>query len=95
MHLQLRLAGWLLAPFIVLAASTSLHTRAATDADFAAFGRSIGLSESSVETLGIQYAQISNSVDALTVACQTARASLGEAQVEASPGDDDIVDENW
>lgn len=95
MYFQHRLAGWLVAPLMVLAASTSLHTRAATDADFLAFGRSIGLSNSSVETLGAQYAQISNSVDALTVACQTAKASLGDAQVEASPGYDEIVDENW
>jgi hypothetical protein len=53
------------------------------------------LAESTTQTLGDKFAQISNSVETLAVACQTAREYLGEAQVEAAPIDQTVIGINW
>ncbi|KAH6701360.1 hypothetical protein BKA61DRAFT_561607 [Leptodontidium sp. MPI-SDFR-AT-0119] len=97
--LRYYLAGSLFAPCI-LALSTSTRANdgqilARTNAAFAVFGKSIGLSELAVRTLGDKSANISNSVEALTVACQTAQESLGAAQVDTTPLNQTVVDENW
>ena len=97
--LRYYLAGSLFAPCI-LALSTSTRANdgqilARTDAGFVVFGKSIGLSELAVRTLGDKSANISNSVEALTVACQTAQESLGAVQVDTTPLNQTIVDENW
>jgi hypothetical protein len=72
-----------------------LRTRTTTAADFVSFGQRIGLSKSTTQTLGDKFAQSSNPVEILAVACQTARESLGEAQVEAAPIDQTVVGINW
>ncbi|EFQ89092.1 hypothetical protein PTNB73_07272 [Pyrenophora teres f. teres] len=99
MRLRYHLVGPLFA-WCIVAHTTSiglndLRTRTTTTADFASFGQGIGLSESTIQTLGDQFAQASNPVEALTVACRTARESLGGAQVEATPIDQTVVEVNW
>ena len=72
-----------------------LRTGTMTVSDFASFGQEIGLSKSIIKTLGDEFARISHPVQALAVACQTARKCLGEAQVEATPVEQTTVEVNW
>ncbi|EUC42424.1 hypothetical protein COCMIDRAFT_39532 [Bipolaris oryzae ATCC 44560] len=100
MRLRYHLAGPLLAWCISIAHAASislngLQTRTTTTADFASFGQQIGLPKSTIQTLGEKIAQVSNPVEALAAACQTARESLGEAQVQSAPVDQTIVEVNW
>jgi hypothetical protein len=75
--------------------SHDLRTRTTTVADFASFGEEIGLSKSIIQALGDEFARASHPVQALAVACRTARKCLGEAQVETIPVDQTIVEINW
>jgi hypothetical protein len=100
MWLRYHLAGPLFAWYISIAHATSiglngLQTRTTTAADFESFGKQIGLPEFTIKTLGERFAQVSNPVEALAFACQTARQSLGEAQVQATPVDQTVVEVNW
>lgn len=83
---------------IAHAASLGLHdlrTRTETVADFLSFGQEIGLSKSTIQTLGDEFAHVSHPIQALAFACQIARKCLGEAQVEATPVNQMIVEMNW
>ncbi|KAJ6199365.1 hypothetical protein J3E72DRAFT_215880 [Bipolaris maydis] len=100
MRLRYHLFGMLFARCIGIAHAVSmgvngLQTRTTTAAGFASFGQQIGLSESTIKTFGEKFAQVSSPAEALAVACQTARESLGEAQVQATPVDQTVVEVNW
>lgn len=83
---------------ISLATSVSpnnIQTRTTNSTNFVSFGKTVGLSESAIQNLGDKFAQISNPTTALAIACETAQILFGVAQVEATPVDQTVVDENW
>lgn len=67
--------------------------------DFSSFGESIGLSSSECSSLKAQYDEVISNPNAsdiiLDIACLTARVSLGSDQVDASPLNQTLVNENW
>ncbi|CAG8981861.1 hypothetical protein HYALB_00009536 [Hymenoscyphus albidus] len=66
-----------------------------TKGDFQTLASSLNIRNSQIKSLAAQYAQASNSADVVQVACQTAQISLGESQVNASPINQTLVEENW
>ncbi|KAI3332046.1 FAD-binding domain-containing protein [Xylariaceae sp. AK1471] len=88
-HLILSLLG---APCATCALA-KLPTQA--QGDFSAFGRSLHLTTPDLSDLGRKYARVYTDGDKLETACLTARAALGESQVQIRPLSDLIVDENW
>ncbi|TVY14647.1 FAD-dependent monooxygenase yanF [Lachnellula arida] len=64
--------------------------------DFQAFICSLGLPPNSkVQSLTENYARVNTSTNVLEVACHTAQISLGAGQVEISPLNQTVVNENW
>ncbi|OTA83396.1 hypothetical protein M434DRAFT_400692 [Hypoxylon sp. CO27-5] len=71
----------------------------ATNTDILSFLGSVGLSSSQSHTIKSQFdaalSNASNSSDILSVACQASQESLGAEQVDTSPLNQTLVDENW
>ncbi|TVY80671.1 FAD-dependent monooxygenase yanF [Lachnellula suecica] len=63
--------------------------------DIETFGYNLGLPESEVKALANIYEEASTPSDVLRLACQTAKLCLGQAQVNLSPLNQTLVDENW
>ncbi|KAI1131075.1 hypothetical protein F5Y10DRAFT_234201 [Nemania abortiva] len=85
----------LLGASCVARALATLPIQARNKGDFSAFGQSLHLASPELRDLGTAYARASTNGAILGVACLTARAALGKAQVNIRPLNDTIVDENW
>jgi hypothetical protein len=73
------------------AATPTLHPQSG----FISFGRGLGLSPRKVQHLAAKYAAATTPAEVVEVACLTALAALGEAQVDTRPLNNATVQENW
>lgn len=62
---------------------------------FVSFGRSLGLDSRKIQSLAAKYALATTPAEVVEVACLTALAALGEAQVDTRPLNNATVQENW
>jgi hypothetical protein len=63
-----------------------------TQEDFESFCKGLGLSTPDIDTL---WDKLATGTADIEVACLTAQAVLGEAQVEITPLNQTLVNENW
>ncbi|KAI1178067.1 FAD-binding domain-containing protein [Nemania sp. FL0916] len=77
---------------IISASATRVDVKLA---DFEAFGQTLGLSESSIESVGDRYARASATDNVLDIACLTAKLALQPGEVETAPINQTVIEVNW